>query len=197
MTSPVLAGRYVAVMCLICMRSSPNLLCPACSSCVRSAGVVAVGGLQVASGLIHDGVARRLVHLLKYKGIEPAAAVLASTMVSSLPTDALALAPVPRAFLRRIKYGVDPAVLLARHVAVRTGLPVISALSAPMWWPSHAGERRSGRNAPRFRANRSISDGLVLVDDVLTTGATLRAAHLATGAEHALTATRADNTTFG
>ncbi len=184
-------------ICLTCSRWAPTPLCAGCRSRLRRAGPLTVGQMRVASGLMHSGPARRLVHLLKYGGIDAAAMLLAKVMAGLVPADAAALVPIPRALLRRVRYGVDPAHRLARVVAAETGLPVVDALVAPLWWPSHAGSDRHSRNPPQFRTVGQVPAASVLVDDVLTTGATAAAAAQATGSSRVLTATRADSGSFG
>jgi predicted amidophosphoribosyltransferase len=132
-----------------------------------------------------------MVHLLKYEGIEAPAAVLAREMSLLLPTGVTALVPVPRAAARKVRYGSDPALSLARLLGSSTGLPVVRSLAAPLWWPAHAGTTRAKRTHPRFRNLGTAPIGSVLVDDVLTTGATVSAAAAVSGIRHAITATRA------
>lgn len=167
-------------------------ICGCCQRLLCAGGNDRFGtGLPVASAFLHTGPARRLVHRLKYEGIVAAGDVLAAAMVSLLPSAASSLVPVPRAAARRIRYGIDPGVILARLLAHRTGLPVIAGLRPAMWWPHHAGAGREGRNPPRFHSRVDIPAGAVLVDDVVTTGATLRAALDVSGATYSLTATAA------
>ena len=147
----------------------------------------------MVSGLLHEKTARRLVHLLKYQGITAAGVILGTVMAGRVPAGTTALVPVPRAAARRIRYGIDPALELAHRVGVETGIEVISALGAPLWWPSHAGGNRAARIRPRFRRIRPVPTGSVMVDDVFTTGSTLAAAGRILGLEKALTATRADS----
>jgi predicted amidophosphoribosyltransferase len=147
--------------------------------------------MSIVSAFSHEGPARRLVHRLKYEGMVAAGEVLAAAMASVLPAGARALVPVPRALLRRVRYGVDPAVVLARLISSRTGLPVVAGLRPVLWWPHHAGAVRAARVMPRFRAGAPVPAGAILVDDVVTTGATLRAAQRACGATISLTATAA------
>ena len=152
-----------------------------------------IGGVRIESAAVHVTVARRLVHLLKYQGLDTAGRALATMMVDRMPGDAGAIVPVPRAMLRRWKYGVDPAWTLATHLGEHTGVPVVSCLAADVWWPAHAGSRRAQRRKPSLRLVREVPAGSVLVDDVLTTGATLVAAARLAGVGRAVTATRADS----
>ncbi len=155
----------------------------------------------MAAAFRHEGSARRLVHRLKYRGLEPAAALLAAGMVERVPDVAEALVPVPRARLRRRQLGVDPAVRLAVALGRLTDLPVTAALGAAWWWPRHAGRDRAARRPaagvfgtpgrPSFTSRSPWPQGAVLVDDVLTTGATLVAAAAAGPVAGAVTATAA------
>jgi len=101
-------------------------------------------------------------------------------MAPLLPPDAAALVPVPRAQLRAWRHGVDPALELARALS-GSGLPVARVLRAEWWWPGHTGRNVDGRRSPRFLPVGAVPSGSVLVDDVVTTGATFRAASDALG----------------
>lgn len=150
------------------------------------------GGILVMPGLLHEGSARRLVHRLKYHGDPAAARILAEAMAPLVPHDATALVPVPRARLRTWRYGVDPALELARALAV-SGIGVARVLRADWWWPGHAGRTMERRHPPRFYVRSAVPPGSVLVDDVVTTGGTLGAASDALGGavRRAVTATGA------
>jgi hypothetical protein len=93
-------------------------------------------------------------------------------MVSGLPSTASALVPVPRSLARRVAYGIDQAEVLARELSRLTGVEVLDALGAPLWWKRQAGASREDRHAIDFRKRLEVPDGAVLVDDVFTTGAT-------------------------
>ena len=71
-----------------------------------------------------------MVHLLKYQAMEAAGATLADLMASRVPGDAEMLVPVPRAQVRRLRYGVDPARVLADSLGEITGLPVVTEVMA-------------------------------------------------------------------
>ena len=163
--------------CLACGRwCSPATVCPLCASRLSPAPDRWLGdALFSRAAYVHDGPARRLVHRLKYHGQTGVARVLAAAMAPLLPTDAVFLAPIPRARLRRWRHGVDPAVELSRALEAITGIPVVEALRSDLWWPRHAAADRSARRPPSFDAVRTAGGG-VLVDDVVTTGATAGAA---------------------
>ena len=128
----------------------------------------------------HSGTGRRLVHRLKYNGLASAADILSAAMAPLVPHDAAVLVPVPRAAARRVTYGVDPAKELARRMSRILDIPVVAALAPPLWWPRHAGREMSQRSAPgfsmRLSKRPSLVGSVVLVDDVITSGATLRGA---------------------
>ncbi len=157
--------------------------------------MVLPSGVAVTGAFAHEGAARRLVHLLKYHGVAAPAGVLAGEMAPLLPPGAAALVPIPRATLRKLRYGADPAMALANRLSDQTGIPVLRSLVAPLWWRAHAGSSRDGRTPPRFRIASRPPPGSVLVDDVLTTGATIAAAAAVSGIGRAITATRAGRRT--
>jgi predicted amidophosphoribosyltransferase len=146
----------------------------------------------------YDGVARELVARVKYRNARAATPWLADAMAALLRTrglgrvDAVVWAPTTAA--RRRGRGFDHAQLLAEEVASRLGRPVSGLLVrrdgvAQTGRPSV--QRRRG--GPEFRAVAS-PPRILLVDDVTTTGATLRAAAGAlrrAGAVHVVAVTAA------
>jgi predicted amidophosphoribosyltransferase len=139
------------------------------------------GGMVVRAAFLHTGPARALVHRLKYEGIRSAAELLATALVERWGPPPGPLVPIPRAALRVWRFGVDPALELARAMAAISGTRVRIDLRAPLWAAQRAGRRGTDRRPPRFATARTPVPG-VLVDDVLTTGTTLRAAATALGA---------------
>ena len=99
----------------------------------------------------------------------------------ALPPGALLL-PVPLARGRRVGRGYDQAALLAGHLARAAGRPLLrGALRRVRETPPQVGRTRALRVrgvAGAFRAEPGRVAGLdlVLVDDVVTTGATADAA---------------------
>jgi predicted amidophosphoribosyltransferase len=123
-----------------------------------------------------DGVAREVVHGLKYARRLSLAAVAADAMLGALPQQELgdALVPVPAGPLRWRWRGFDPAEEIAHALADRTDLPVVDCLRRARG-RRQVGRRRSDRLAdpPGVWRKRDCAKRILLVDDVWTTGATL------------------------
>lgn len=152
------------------------------------------GPVLVRSAFAHEGAARALVHRLKYEAVVGVADVLAGVMVPLLPARTPGLVPVPRVVARRLRYGIDPARALADALSERTGIPVHAALVPPWWVHRRAGPAGRRRGAPRFQVRAVPPPGSVLVDDVVTSGATLVAASAVTGSTRAVTVSAGHST---
>ena len=164
-------------MCIGCAARLEWPLCGDCRSSLRDGPrFILDGEVLVRTGYHHHAAARRLVHRLKYDGLQAAAHVLGAAMASLVPSGASALIPVPRAITRRMRFGIDPAHELAAVLAGACKVPVIGALRPSLWWPRLATRVGADRRPARFRAVTKVPPGAVLVDDVVTSGATIRAA---------------------
>lgn len=175
--------------CLSCRRACSGAICAGCRRRLHPAPDRMIGSVRVSSVWVHETTARNLVHRLKYEAVWGVAERLSGVMVGLLPPDATALVPIPRVVARRARYGIDPAAALARALASRSGLPVQSALRAIAWIPRRAGGPGRRRGSPRFGLTSHPAPGCVLIDDVVTSGATLAAAATLAGSHHAVTVT--------
>jgi ComF family protein len=157
---------------------------PLCSECRRRVSWL---GAEVVAGVwapvAYDGPARALVGALKFRGAWRVAAAMGAAVVASAPAgwllDAL-LVPVPLHPARLRRRGFNQAELLARAVGARAGLPVTSALvragSKTTQMGRGRGERlRSVAGSVSVAPGAAVPPRVVLVDDVVTTGATLAA----------------------
>jgi ComF family protein len=157
------------------------VLCPGCRSALEHLGPAParLAGVSVWAAVAYEGPARALVRRLKFHGATALAGHMAATMAANAPAGLLEhpLVPVPSPRRRRRRRGFCHAALLAQALGDRTGLPVLELLDRPGDARRQVGRARSQRlrTPPRFAALRVAPGPVVLVDDVVTTGATLGA----------------------
>lgn len=171
-------------LCALCASPAARgaLACAACERELRGgAGVaVAVPGANGWAATRYEGAARKLVAALKFSGRLRLAELAAELIAAKAPPDLLAgssaLVPVPAVSWRRMWRGFDPAERIALALARATGLPFSPCLERSRG-PRQVGRGRAARLAdpPKVRAAGQVPRHAVLVDDVTTTGATLRA----------------------
>jgi len=156
---------------------------PICRTCrfalVSRALPEAPDGVVVAAPF--SGRVRDVLLGFKYRNRRAVAGHLAGLLVNRLVAagrgiDVVTWAPTSRR--RRRERGFDQAELVARHVARQLGVPCRRLLDrADVDGPQTGRGRHDRLHAPLFRAHPHVpSARILLIDDVVTTGATLRAA---------------------
>lgn len=177
-------GREGAAICDACLAHMSRRLeepggAPVGLACSQPRGIV-----QLEWCTSFNGPARASIHALKYDDelrlVGPLSDLMAARWRrSSIGGDVLV--PVPVHTQRRRQRGFDQAELLARGVSQRLGLRVVNALErAARTTAQHQLGRRARQSnvsqafgvAPRY-AEEVRGRWLVLIDDVVTSGATL------------------------
>jgi ComF family protein len=158
--------------------------CPTCASAPPSYDYARAAAL-------YEGGLRDALHAFKFGGRRALAGPLgdlaAEQCVGSLPDGIDALVPVPLARERERERGYNQAALLARRIGRRLAVPtragwlVRTRATRPQSDLSAAERRANVRGA--FRAREPAAGRhVLLIDDILTTGATLDACALALSA---------------
>jgi ComF family protein len=137
---------------------------------------------SITSVTAYKGVARDLIWRLKSAGVQAAADLMARQMTGLVPVGTQLLVPVPTATSRVRRRGYDQAGLLTKALSRHSGIPRRNCLIR-IKQTQQVGAPRSLRQQQvkgAFRCQAGNLDGrrVLLVDDVVTTGATLEEAAL-------------------
>ena len=179
------AGRFLQELvlpddCVGCSRVGPSL-CPTCRSQLEPAPASrTAGGVRIASALDYDGVAARVVVAYKNEGRTALASALAPALRAAVgealcgtTREDVVLVPMPRSRRSAVERGYDPVRLLLR----RARLPrrdLLRAVRRPQDQLRLGRAARYDNLAGAFAAvPRARGQRVLLVDDVVTTGATL------------------------
>lgn len=135
----------------------------------------------------YEGVLRDLIHLFKYSRMKPLARPLGEHLLRAVPIDAAfdAVVPVPLHWRRQWQRGFNQSEELARHIARRRGVPVLDAArrrraTRPQAGLSNSLRRGNVTGAFEIKRRHPVAGlRILLVDDVMTTGATGSACALA------------------
>jgi ComF family protein len=180
-----LPGPPACAACLAALVRPPPPLCGGCGypvpvpveRCPHCPGGL-VGARQA---VVYEGPAPALVAALKDGRRRSLAPILAELIAQAArPPPAVALVPVPLAPSRQRERGFNQALLIARCLGPRWGVPVTDVLARMRDGPPQRGASRTERTrqvagAFAVRPRTWAPTRALLVDDVHTTGATLAA----------------------
>jgi len=176
-------------LCVACRRHAGRTE-PLCRECRRTLRWLEpdpspASGVAAWAPLAYEGPARAMVAALKFGGALALAGAMATQMAANAPSGWLespssGLVPVPLHPARRRRRGFNQAERLAVELAARSGRPVEDCLERAGPSTNQVGRGREERSvaiagAVRIRAAEQPPPVAVLVDDVITTGATLAA----------------------
>ncbi|MCU1336927.1 MAG: phosphoribosyltransferase [Bryobacterales bacterium] len=131
----------------------------------------------------YEGTLRQLVHLFKYGGVRPLAGPFGRLLVHALPRETSfdVIVPMPLHWFKQWQRGFNQADLLAREIGKKWHVPVRNVIrrrraTSPQAGLTNAKRRANVRGAFRVRPGRPLQGmRVLLVDDVVTTGATASA----------------------
>ena len=178
-------GAASALLCRACDADLPRLAAPRCPRCALDSPHGEVCGRCMAqaprydatvAALAYEFPADVLVHSLKFRGELALAGLLAETLARTIEAPAVDMVvPVPLSAARLRERGYNHAAEIARHLApakLDLALCVRERHAPPQMDLPYAERRRNVRGA--FRSTRVLAGQRVaVVDDVMTTGATL------------------------
>jgi ComF family protein len=167
--------RYSGPACRICSTPLSSEFSDVCGGCLKNPPRFS---RALAYG-IYDGVLADAIHRFKFYGIKRLHRPLGRFLLTLDLSGIDALVPVPLSVRKLRERGFDQSLLLARVVSREAGIPLVfngllkKKDTLPQIGLSAAGRTANIRGA--FSAERSFGGmRLMLIDDVMTTGATAR-----------------------
>jgi competence protein ComFC len=180
-------GRYGELFCARCRTTLRPARTPDDRFSAADPGIVVGEQLELAiAAFVHEGAMRRALQRLKYSGAARLAACLADLShpalsdLLKLGDDVPVLVPVPVHPDRLRRRGYNQAALLARELAAWSGVSMTESLvrirpTTRQHGLGRAARLHNLRGAFGPRDPPPTGKTMVLVDDILTTSATLEA----------------------
>lgn len=158
--------------CILCGMPQSSGICSAHDSPIERAFTVST----------RTGVVETLINRLKFQNTKSAALSLAELLDRTLPLlpDTMQLVPLPTVRSHSRQRGYDQVELITQHLAGMRNLRIIRPLvrKTTATQKTASRERRLSQSIHAFGIDSSSVKGknVLLIDDIVTTGATLQAA---------------------
>ena len=166
--------------CVVCSVPARGV-CTGCTEKLEPPVVPPLLAIESAVVLCsYEGVGADLIRAVKYGNRRQAITPMVDALVPSLPNDVDAVVSVPSNPVRVRERGYDLTATLANRIGQRIGAPVITPL-VRVSGGTQKGKGRDERKNVEFRAAVAVPERVLLVDDVVTTGATAVACAIALG----------------
>lgn len=166
--------------CSVCHEPA-NGICGACVQKLERPTVPPLVGIDEATVLCsYEGVGADLVRSIKYHNKRQGLTALVSALTASLTGEVDAIVAVPSQPTRLRERGYHVPDLMAARLSRRLKVPVMEPL-VRVDDGSQSHRDRKQRQAVEFRTVGAVPERVLLVDDVVTTGATAVACGLALG----------------
>jgi predicted amidophosphoribosyltransferase len=177
--------------CFGCQKIGPSI----CSECRSSWHPhyyrTKIDGLTVHSSLLYTPTASKIILAAKESGLKRADELVIDAIVLALQRSKLdltlsRLVPIPSSKSSQRRRGRSFIVDLVHQISLRTGSEVVDCLQLSRRVLDQSGLHRQERStnlAGAFRVSSHVRGELILVDDVVTTGATLREAFRAVNSQ--------------
>lgn len=131
----------------------------------------------------YEGSLRELVHLFKYNGVRPLAVTFGKFLAQALPRDTSfdVIVPMPLHWFKQWQRGFNQADVLAREIGKKWNVPVRNLIrrkkaTRPQAGLTNAKRRANVQGAFKIMRGKPLAGmQVLLVDDVVTTGATASA----------------------
>jgi ComF family protein len=167
--------RYEGPSCSVCGLPTVSEYTGLCAECLSKTPPFS----KISCYGIYDGALKESIHLLKFNGIKRLAKPLSDMLVKMTADDFDAIVPVPLHISKLREREFNQTALLSRHIAKTINKPLltealIKTRKTALQTAVDGKERRSNLRGA-FSVSQDVSGmKLTLVDDVITTGATVR-----------------------